>query len=154
MPFQYLRHYLKAPATQELADGESWVIEEGFWWTNKDKTIFVPPSGMGDISNWIDNPVWTTDYGSIPKVFQNLLSPTRFPAPYILHDWLYTAELFDRSTCDWILLEALQESGANWLVRNTIYSAVRAGGWAVWRKHDPKKVAALKDYLKRFQAAT
>jgi hypothetical protein len=94
--------------------------------------------------------IWTTDYGSIPGAFQNVLSPVKYGGPYLLHDWLYASESFDRNVCDWILLEALQECGAHWLKRNTIYSAVRAGGWNVWRKHDKNTVKMLREWAKTF----
>jgi len=41
---------------------------------------------------------------------------------------------------------AAQKDSANWLARNTVYSAVRLGGWNVWRKHKLTKVAKLREY--------
>lgn len=150
MPFKYSDAWMDEPATQQLKGGKTWAVEKPFWWLGKNRTILVPPSGRGDIATWIESPEWITDYGSIPAIFQSLFSKTEYGGPYLLHDWLYSAELFDRATCDWILLEALQEAGANWFTRNAIYSAVRAGGWNVWRKHDKNKVKELKDYAASF----
>jgi hypothetical protein len=69
----------------------------------------------------------------------------------VLHDWLYASEKFSRSKCDWILLEALQELGAWWLTRNTIYSHVRAYGWAVWSNHDKARTKMLRLYELEFK---
>ena len=147
MPFIYDIPERKKPATQELESGEEWVLEVGFWFVRPcGEKIYVPPSGPGTLAQMLVSPVWTTDYGSIPRLFQNIFSPTKYGGAYLLHDWLYACEKFPRNQCDWILLEALQAESANWLTRNTIYSAVRAGGWAVWSKHDPNAVAALRAY--------
>ena len=153
MPFIYDIPERKQPATQELESGEEWVLMKGFHFILPNgHDIFVPPSGIGTEAHVLTAPVWTTDYGSIPRAFQNLFSPTKYGGAYLLHDWLYAAEVFTRSNCDWILLQALQEQGANWFTRNTIYSAVRAGGWAVWRKHNSDTVKTLKEYAKLFDA--
>lgn len=136
------------PATQELPDGDTWVIERPFAYVRPcGQKIVVPPSGTGSIDEMLILPVWTTDYGSIPMLFQNLFRKDGAYAPaYVLHDWLYSSEMFARNMCDWILLEALEELGASWIERNTIYSAVRLGGGFVWSKHDPHQVAKLKYY--------
>ena len=90
-------------------------------------------------------PGWDTDYGSVPRIFWNIVPPLGiYSAAYVLHDYLYEAELYDRATCDWLLLLALQDLGAWWIERNTIYSAVRTCGWAVWRNHDQEHVKAAK----------
>lgn len=136
----------KQPLTQELMDGETWVVLRPFWFIrNNGELLTVPPSGPDDVQA-IVKPIWTTDYGSIPQLFQNIFSPVKYGAAYLLHDWLYASEQFSRSECDAILLEALKAQGANWFTRRTIYSAVRAGGWAVWSKHDQDAVDALKAY--------
>ena len=134
------------PLTQEMADGESWALLRPFWAIRDNgQVLFVPPSGPDDILS-ITRPIWTTDYGSIPQVFQNIFSPVKYGAAYLLHDWLYVSEQFSRAECDLILLEALKAQGANWFTRQAVYRSVRAGGWAVWNRHDPAKVAALKAY--------
>jgi hypothetical protein len=146
MPFYYTDK-LPMPATQQL-DGDCWILEQPFLYVrpNGDR-IYVPASGIGNLEDMVAHPVWTTDYGSIPTVFQNLFKRDGDYGPaYLLHDWLYASEAFDRATCDWILLEALQELGAWWITRNTIYSAVRCGGGIVWANHKDSEVDALKKY--------
>ena len=142
------------PATHEQKDGDTWLLTRPFLYVRPNgEKIFVPPSGLGGLEDMEKQPVWTTDYGSIPMAFQNLFRKDGAYAPaYVLHDWLYASEKYDRATCDWILLEALQELGAWWLTRNTVYSAVRCGGGMVWAGHDQKAVAALKAYQLEFQA--
>ena len=155
MPFYFSPYEIQMPATQELKDGDTWLLTKPFVYIRANgQRLFIPPSGLGSLEDMAKNPVWTTDYGSIPMAVQNLFRKDGAYAPaYVLHDWLYASEMFDRATCDWILLEALQELGAWWLTRNTVYSAVRCGGGAVWAKHDPLVVAGLKDYQTEFKAA-
>ena len=151
--FIYSDPTIQMPATQELPDGDTWIIESWFKYVRPNgQEIFVPPSGLGDVDSMLLNPVWTTDYGSIPQFAQAIFRKYgRCAGAYVVHDWMYSCELFDRATCDWILLEMLQELGSNWFSRNTIYSAVRLGGGVVWGKHDPKTVAFLKNYGAIFQ---
>jgi hypothetical protein len=35
----------------------------------------------------------------------------------------------------------MRRAGIGWIKRTAIYAAVRAGGWAVWRKHTRQSVA-------------
>lgn len=153
MPFKFSPRTLRMPATQQI-DGDVWLVERPFLYIRPSgEKIFVPPSGLGSLDEILKRPVWSTDYGSIPTVFQNVFKRDGDYGPaYVLHDWLYQSEMFDRATCDWILLEALQELGAWWLTRNTIYSAVRSAGWSVWSGHNRKLVKACKAYQLIFQA--
>lgn len=140
------------PATQELADGESWIVERPFWFIRENgEVLFVPPSGLNE-SATLRDPVWTTDYGSIPRLFQNIFSPVRYGGAYLLHDWLYASENRPRIECDQILLEALKAQGANWLTRQTIYRAVRLGGGVVWSEHRQWKVQDLKEWGQQCRA--
>ncbi|MDO8632200.1 MAG: DUF1353 domain-containing protein [Phycisphaerales bacterium] len=105
---------------------------------------------------WIEAPVtFVTDFGSIPQMFWNLpgLSPFgKYRRAYVIHDKLYVApvvrsetnaRVIDRGEVDGILKEALGVLGANWMTRQTIWSAVRVGGrfpWNCYRHSD--RVAA------------
>lgn len=85
-----------------------------------------------------------TDFASIPKMFQNILSPY---GPYakaaVVHDFLYNegyVNMVDmeegteihhtptRKEADDTLEEAMEVLGVNWMTRQTIYWAVRLGG--------------------------
>jgi hypothetical protein len=61
--------------------------------------------------------------------------------PALGHDALYAAELVSQKEADRWFLEAMRRAGIGWLKRTAIYAAVRAGGWAVWRKHTRQSVA-------------
>ena len=78
-------------------------------------------------------------------IFQNVVQKAGPNTPaYVLHDWLYCSEQFDRETCDEILKEACVEQA------EIIHAAVRLGGGEVWEKHDPVQVCAMKAYCKTF----
>ncbi len=80
---------------------------------------------------------WETDYGSVPRVLWNFVPPLGdYSAAYVLHDFLYASETFDRAACDWLLLLALRDLGASWTTRNAVYCSVRAFGGFVWAKHE------------------
>lgn len=77
-----------------------------------------------------------TDFGSIPRIFWNLISPIgRGTRGYVLHDYLYTVQMYTRSKSDNILLEALEVLGISWITRWTVYLGVRSGGFLAWKAH-------------------
>lgn len=88
-------------------------------------------------------PDFIYDGASIPRCLWSIIgSPftgTHSRAAFI-HDVLYAAELYDRSTCDWLFLELMQACGTSWWKRNAMWSAVRSGGGIVWANHDKKEV--------------
>jgi hypothetical protein len=57
------------------------------------------------------------------------------------HDALYAAELVSREEADRWFLEGMKKAGINWVKRNAIWLAVRAGGGVVWRRHTMRSVA-------------
>jgi hypothetical protein len=87
---------------------------------------------------------FVTDFATVPRLFWTLLPASgKYNRAAVIHDWLYARRRIetadggtrkpDRSECDWIFLEALQDCGISWLRRNLMYVAVRspAGAW-VW----------------------
>lgn len=83
------------------------------------------------------------DGATIPRFAWRLLNhPLQIPliAAAILHDAEYSAELYPRHICDRRFLEAMQLLKINWLKRNTIYTAVRSFGWAIWNNHTPVSI--------------
>jgi len=136
---------------EDLGDGQ-WRLLEGFKHfpagTSSGTEIQVPAG-------------FATDFGSVPQAFRNIVEGigTRRDKAYVLHDWLYATEYFswidetykfvpdaceNRKLCDWLLLEAMQACGDGWLTRNMIWSAVRAGGGAVWKEHSEASVKAAR----------
>jgi hypothetical protein len=100
-----------------------------------------------------------TDFGSIPRALWNIpgLSPFgKYRRAYVIHDKLYvapvvrtthTARAIDRGEADAILDEAMAVLGANWLIRKTVKSGVRLGGWVPWsryRKQQAEKVVRIR----------
>lgn len=82
-----------------------------------------------------------TDGGSIPKIFQNIISPLGcYLQAFLVHDILYAGEFCARAEADRMLLELLEYLGANWLRRNEIYAAVRLGGGFVWAGHTKQTI--------------
>lgn len=86
-----------------------------------------------------------TDGASIPQAAQSVVGGAfQMPLlPYALeHDAAYAGELFGRSECDGRLLANMVADGhVGWMKRNAVWSAVRAGGWAVWGGHNAETVA-------------
>jgi len=82
-----------------------------------------------------------TDGASVPKIFWNIFSPwgSYFSAA-LVHDFLYSKDsdnLFfvsDRKEADRIFKEAMYNAGVGWVTRETVYRAVRLGGWASYKK--------------------
>lgn len=86
-----------------------------------------------------------TDFGSVPKLFWNIVSPIGpATAAFVLHDYLYSTQERTRLVSDAILLEALEILKVNWFQRWLIYRAVRVGGWISWNKHKKNKLTLKK----------
>jgi hypothetical protein len=150
--FIYTKPFLKIPMLQALEGGEEFVLLEPFVWinTNGDRVI-VPPSGLGDFDSIVQFPVWTTDEGSIPKLFQNIFEKAGPNTPsFIVHDWQYASENKTREECDNDLMNCLFETEDVSAKRHLIYDGVRLGGGVVWDEHDPVNVTLLKAYQKTF----
>lgn len=89
------------------------------------------------------------DGASIPRMFWRVVGhPFQLPLlPCALaHDGLYAAELLPRGECDWEFLSLQELAGIGWAKRNTIYSAVRAGGVFVWGKHTPASISEARRF--------
>lgn len=82
-----------------------------------------------------------TDGASVPKIFWNIFSPwgSYFSAA-LVHDFLYSKDsdkifpLADRKEADLIFKEAMYNDGVGCLTRETVYRAVRLGGWKSYKK--------------------
>ena len=81
----------------------------------------------------------TTDYGSIPKILHSVLSPTGKPTyAYVIHDMLYQDGIYTKKVSDKILDEAMKVLGTGWLIRKTVMTGLRVGGWVAWNKYRKK----------------
>lgn len=78
---------------------------------------------------------FNNDLASIPQIFQNLIpvvGPQNWPS--VVHDWCYVNKWRTRKDCDELFLAGLKSVKVGWIKRNAMYSAVRLGGWFLWRK--------------------
>ena len=82
-----------------------------------------------------------TDGASVPRIFWNIFSPwgSYFSAA-LVHDYLYSKDsnddfpVDDRAVADKIFKEAMFNAGVGWVTRETVYRAVRLGGWVSYKK--------------------
>jgi hypothetical protein len=86
-----------------------------------------------------------TDLGSVPRFARWLVSVADAPFSFIVHDALYAGHArgldITRAVADRVMLALMdyRRSPRSWLRRRVIYSAVRAGGWLVYRQRDRRK---------------
>lgn len=90
-----------------------------------------------------------TDLASVPRLpLAYLIAGSRFPAPAVVHDYLYQHPDFDdRKLADAVLHEAAgvempgygigREGG---IIRSLAWAAVRVGGWHQWNSNRPEKL--------------
>ena len=91
-----------------------------------------------------------TDFASIPRAFWSVIgSPAmgRYTSSSVIHDILYMTEAIGRKEADDLFLEMLKVDGVGYFKRYSMYWAVRAGGWAVWKKHTRESVEQAKMYI-------
>ena len=104
------------------------VLEHYFRYISSYGTITVPTSFL-------------TDGASIPRCFWPIFAPFDgdFFHAAIVHDYLYsrwsTAHFnCTRKDADLIFKEAMFNRGVAWVQRETVYRAVRIGGWKSYKK--------------------
>jgi hypothetical protein len=85
----------------------------------------------GSVDIWIPRSFYY-DGASIPSLLWFLLynpfDPVVMEAA-LIHDWLYSTKVVNRSIADRILKTKLKDDGADWLRRNLIWLGVRSFGW-------------------------
>jgi hypothetical protein len=121
-----LSKFLEPLRVELIDDGDTWQVLEPFDYD------------IGEVGGEkIEVPEGTiTDFGSVPKPLWGLISPIgKATRGFVLHDYCYQVQIYTRSKCDKILLEALGVLGVSWLKRRAIYVGVRLGGWIPWNKH-------------------
>lgn len=91
-----------------------------------------------------------SDFASVPRFFWRIISPidpdVRLPA--IIHDYLYTSQIWSKEIADLIFLEALLAHEApRWKAR-AMYKAVDWFGGKAWESHKTEKeVRELREKL-------
>ena len=112
-----------------IEDLEFW-FEDGLREELKKKLGFYALNARGLKGDYICIPKgFKTDFGSIPQIFQSLISPVGKPTKsYVLHDYLlslWDREILNRKTCDRVFKEALRVQGVGVLKRNVMYGYVK-----------------------------
>ena len=128
----------KTRDAQVLTLGDDWreiVLLESLHYQDAVRCDYLVPKGL------------RSDYGSVPRLFWSWIPPHQYRAEYLLHDALYMGEVVSRAEADKILRHALAEAGCNLIRRNIIYTAVRIGGYFVWRKHKPDETAKIRQLI-------
>jgi hypothetical protein len=113
-----------------------WEVVAPLVWSDEDGIIVVPTK-------------FVTDLASIPMVARALIDvngPHRRAAT--LHDYLFVTQELSLSEVDELFLRAMKADGVGWLVRNTMYSAVRLGSWMPWNKNKRKRKEDLEGFLR------
>lgn len=90
-----------------------------------------------------------TDLASVPRLpLAYLIAGSRFPAPAVVHDYLYQHPDFeDRALVDAVLYEATGVATPIYgierevaIIRSLVWRAVRIGGWRPWNSRRPEKL--------------
>ena len=104
------------------------ILEHYFRYVSSYGTITVPTG-------------FRTHGASIPRMFWPIFAPFDgdFFHAAIIHDYLYSKRSMGHFNCsrldaDKIFKEAMYNRGVGWLQRETVYRAVRIGGWRSWKK--------------------
>lgn len=100
-----------------------WILDEPLAWEANGERIVVPAK-------------FITDLASVPRIVQNIVPVNRAHRhAAVLHDYLFVIQDRSREAADKLFLEAMEAVGVGWLMRWTMYLAVRAGGWLPWRRN-------------------
>ena len=113
------------------------MLENGWPLRVIEPIFYTPPKHIWPST--IEVPVGTiTDLASVPRFFWRIFPPFgNYSQAAIVHDHLYRSDPYNmkRAKADEIFLQAMRDLGVGWWKRNTIWSAVRAGGWKPWRAY-------------------
>lgn len=112
---------------EPLDDGSRWEVVEPFEYCvgalGSPEVIFVEKG-------------FITDLASIPRAFWDIFPPSgKYTKGAVLHDFMYTKQMYTRARSDSIFLEAMQVSGVGLFTRWSIYTGVRIGGEFAWNAH-------------------
>ena len=92
----------------------------------------------------------TTNFGSVPQIFQSCVSILACPCSYVFHDsaftnrglWIsndfgatWTFREIDEESANEMLFDMSESEGVSWFERETMYLGVAIGGSAVWNEH-------------------
>lgn len=110
--------------TVTMSSDYKWYVSEPFQVEHDEGVIEIIPVGT------------QTDFASIPgpaRVFFRTWG--RWTRPAVAHDREYRIRRMSRKQADRRFLKGLEVEGVGWVARCTMYTAVRLGGWAAWRRN-------------------
>ncbi len=118
--------YSSEPVLRWHAVERTWIVAESFSFRWR---------GLA----WTIHAGFVTDLASIPQAFRSLIPQVgRHIQPAIVHDYFYrnpsVRRGLGRAEVDQMFLDGMKSVEVGWFLRQAMYAAVRAGGWASWRK--------------------
>lgn len=126
-----MNQFLTRFSGEQLDDGVNWRVISELRYQDELLGFLTVPAGF------------ITDGGSIPPFFQGLINPYgKGLKAFVVHDWLYATQKFNREQSDECLRRALGACGENILDQETQFNAVRFGGSQAW--FDDQKKYGLK----------
>lgn len=110
----------------EKIDHQLWRLTRRLLYINTNGFITIPAG-------------FITDGASCPKILWSLCSPMTGPQAEaaVMHDWFYSKDSgagLSRKQADRLFFDAMIENGTGRFKANLIYSGVRMGGSASWKK--------------------
>jgi len=127
--------FVTALIARDLGDGRNWVLVHDLVYKGMVDEFTVPAR-------------FTTDFASVPRLLQGIAPKLgRQNRSAVLHDWLYSTRPLvlrkhgyapiTRKDADGIFRRCMREDKVSWLRRWTFWTAVRLGGWVIWRRRWP-----------------
>lgn len=105
--------------------GEVWtVLQPLIYDSDVAVKVFIVPEGF------------VTDFASVPRLpLAFLLTGDSAHEAAVIHDFLYSRGVVDRSTADAVFKEAAVASGEPAWKAALMWAGVRMGGWIAWNNH-------------------
>lgn len=120
-------------AVKQFNDGAYWIVLESFaYQIGQTKMRVEVPKGF------------VTDFASIPEDFRREFGPTgKYARAAVIHDYLYWTQGCSKEQADKLLLLAMTESDVPYVIRRSIYLAVRIAGEPAWRLNQTERKTGL-----------
>ena len=106
----------------ETADGQHFVLLEGFTFTRDDGCVITVPPGSASDGASTPRPLWI----HLPPFGKYWMAA-------FLHDHLYRDTDLPKDYCDDTFLQAMRCLGVDEITATTIYEGVHIGGWSAYR---------------------
>ena len=110
--------------------------DAAYTWTVYKDFRFCCPTDDGKISRFTVKAGATTDFASIPKAFQSIISKVgKHTKAAIVHDAIYRDPdhfFMTRAQADWVFYQLMLNQGVNKIKAKTMYEAVRKFAGSAW----------------------